>query len=925
MDGTRKRAGRRAQSDNRPRASVPDAPQRNVVERVLALQRTAGNHATSALLQRSEVTAGTAAAVKFTIGADLSLPLVTRAWARTLGGALDDNGVAALREAALSGDETIDDNERMFIAALLEPGNAKKWHAKGHRGLLSGQKIEFDAASITAANRARVRDFGRGTTPTRVRLKESGDENAHAAALKEDIVDLAGPFATTARDALALADGAKVTHIALYYAMLNGASDSTPGDRAFAGAVYVIARRERLPVAADLMAGRVKVDQVPRSSLPKDAEGMYQPRANASGRKGDTVYLPSDLQFLSLVGQGTVVHELTHVAQDAQANSPAEVPVVEAEFPAFRAEARFLLHAIASRSGPPRDRAVEEIAKNVRLPTLLSMVLEATELLGDDTALTALKDLHAKVLTDGDPKTALELKGADLNSLLQGLSDEDRHYETTQKVEKRTREAIGEDYRRIRPGRDDGFGGESVLDISSGPGSQAPTLQRQPEGAGKALASDEIDFIIGGDVSVAFALRAKKLAKRQITAAAQLELHDLALQADDTVNDAERMFIAALADPANAKNVADAKMKAADVVRLSFARDDATRKRMRDVSDLRRPGLTGDVAAANDEFVGAAMALDLGKATAALAKAERAAERQILKLAGSRARDILAFGHENGITANEILDAMINASSDSTAGDMVAAGAVYAIAKASRHELADHVRSGRLKVDAMKKLDSGVEGFEPRGVYQPAARDLRQKQGSAQSKGDTIYLSSSFDIRNLADRGTVVHELQHAMDDWKAATTGPLERRSTVDLELAGYTAGARYTLEELSRTKDRPTAITDVAEQWDAKRVLAAGLASRTDPRSTPTNWIEVKGGPLVPVVREVYAKVKDKQSIESKMGEFPWVVEQDFQELVRALKGEIISGGAVDPRDQTSLDSLSGESMLDTIGRRPPPRRGP
>jgi hypothetical protein len=81
--------------------------------------------------------------------------------------------------------------------------------------------------------------------------------------------------------------------------------------------------------------------------------------------------------------------------------------------------------------------------------------------------------------------------------------------------------------------------------------------------------------MIGGDVSVEFARRAKKLAAGRITKATDLELHDLALK-DDTATDGERMFIAAMADPANAKRIDGAKVEEAEVVRLSFRRDAAT-------------------------------------------------------------------------------------------------------------------------------------------------------------------------------------------------------------------------------------------------------------------------------------------------------------------------------------------------------------
>jgi hypothetical protein len=434
--------------------SAPASPSPGELERVLALQRTIGNRAVSTLLQRSEVTSGDAPVVRFRIGVDVKPPLSSDAWSLTRERALDDGGIAALREAALREDHTIDDNERMFIAALINEENAKTSHSEHPLGFLPGAIVQFAASSITAANRLRVQDFGQASTPW-LSTGPSG--------WRQKIIDLAGPFAGTARDALTLADEASVSLIALYNAMLNGASDSTQGDRAFAGAVYVIAEREGLPVAAELIASRVKVDEVAPSHLPKNAAGMYQSEANAAGWKGDTLYLPSDLQFSSLGGQATVVHELTHVGQDAAVKSPTLIPVAESETEAFRAEARFFLDKIGRLTGLSRAQAVEEVAKDIRLPGLLSMVLEATWTLG---AVAVVKEVHAKVLTDGDPKTAEKFSASDFSAMLQALegSDEDLYQKAISELYGRIDKAIAHDYAAYGPARDRGFIGESILD-----------------------------------------------------------------------------------------------------------------------------------------------------------------------------------------------------------------------------------------------------------------------------------------------------------------------------------------------------------------------------------------------------------------------------------------------------------------------------
>jgi hypothetical protein len=879
------------------------------------------NRIKSRMLSRRGITEGSDAAVRLTIGIDVSLAFAAAAWTQTEHGPLDDSGLAALRKAALNSDETIDDNERIFIAALLDAANVQRFRAKGH--LSTFQEISFPVASVTAANRARVRDFGRVLPPA----SSSARSSDPLAALDQQIVSIVGSFAGVARDALAIADQAKVRHEAIFFAMLNAASDSTEGDRAFAGAVYAIARQERLPVAADLAAGRVKVDQVPRSSLPENAQGMYMPVAGASGRKGDTMYLPSDMTFLTLEGQGIVVHELTHVSQDAEAESNEPVPVVDAEMPAFLAEAGFYLDAIAERTGPARDRAVEEIAKAVRLTSLLSAIYVATEVLENHSALAALRELHAKVLVVGDPRTALALPERAFNAYLQGLADEDQHWETQQRLTKRLRKAIASDYVIASPTRDDKFRGESILD-SPGGASPSPRLQRKPAGQDpSATTTDEIEFIVGGDISVKFAMKAKQLAARGLTSAEELELHALALKGDDTVSDAERLFIVALADPANAKRVAEAKLnEETDVVKLAFPRDAATRARVRHVADLRRPTPSSAVTSTRRELLAAIPTFDAAKVSAAVTKVERAAEEQIMRLTSSRrdsARKVLAFGRANGISADAILDAMINASSDSTEGDMVAAGAVFVIAAAAKHALTSAVRYGEIKVDERAKLKSGVEGLGAAALYRPAASDLRLDHGPRLLKGDTMYLLSSFDVTHLSDRDTVIHELQHADDDRKAASSGPVVLASKLDLELAGYVAGARYTLEEIRKLpagKQRTEAIADVAAHWDTSQAVASVVASRTAPGSGPGKWTEVTATPLQSIVREIYTAAKGKGAFRSRSLDLDDLMKVKLDELVNLnLVGEIMSSGAISATDKTILDSFSGESILDMIERHP------
>lgn len=319
----------------------------------LTLQRTAGNRATRALLQRAIVTGEKLPMVRFTVGVEIDSSLAALAWSRTAGGALDETALAELRLLALQTDETIDDDERMFIAALLDPRNAQRLHAMLPHGFSPADpEISFPVQWISAASRRKVRDLGRSAA------SPSG-----------------GPFASTVRKALALADSAHIPHADVNAAMIAAASDSAPGDRALAAAVFVIARRAGLGVADDLLAGRIKVDEVPAAYIGSWAAAKYQ--SGGSGRKGDTVYLPSSFDVDDLAQQGTVVHELTHASDDKAASAVRTGEADRMELHAFRTQAAFYLRSLGELSGAARDQAIDAVAATAGEVRVYTMILEA--------------------------------------------------------------------------------------------------------------------------------------------------------------------------------------------------------------------------------------------------------------------------------------------------------------------------------------------------------------------------------------------------------------------------------------------------------------------------------------------------------------------------------------------------------------------
>lgn len=413
----------------------------------LALQRAAGNRATRALLQRAVVTSEKFPMVRFTIGVEIDSSLATLAWSRTTNGPLDEAALADLRQTALQTDESIDDDEGIFIAALLDPRNAERLHAMLPDGFAQeGQEISFPVQFISAENRHKVRDFGRSVAPPAEGRRARPSARLRAA--DQAMITRAGAFASTVRKALALADAARISHADVDAAMIAAASDSTAGDRAFAAAVFVIARRAGLAVADDVRDGRIKIDEVPAAYVGTGIAAKYQ--TGGSGRKGDTVYLPSTFDVDDLAQQGTVVHELTHAADDKAVSTVTTTEADRMEMNAFRAQARYYLRSIGELSGTARDRAIDAVAATAGEVRVYTMILEA----------------NVAPIDDYDALVSI-IEQINMRSGALGARAWHRAVNaTTAEIEPTVLEAIRrlERLRRGGRGQIDGLSGESVLD-----------------------------------------------------------------------------------------------------------------------------------------------------------------------------------------------------------------------------------------------------------------------------------------------------------------------------------------------------------------------------------------------------------------------------------------------------------------------------
>ena len=175
-----------------PRLERTPAAAQGPAQRVLALQRDAGNRAVASMLARRVVgNDPSTRVVHLTVGVELTTKLAQRAWELTAKGPLDEAGVEALRNIALEHwFGTIDDDERLFIAALLDAGNAAKLHTTHPRGFSDqGSVIEFDATSITASNRRTVQDSGRSKRPE----PDASDKAYTKDPLDQDILAMGHP------------------------------------------------------------------------------------------------------------------------------------------------------------------------------------------------------------------------------------------------------------------------------------------------------------------------------------------------------------------------------------------------------------------------------------------------------------------------------------------------------------------------------------------------------------------------------------------------------------------------------------------------------------------------------------------------------------------------------------------------------------
>jgi Domain of unknown function (DUF4157) len=244
-----------------------------------------------------------------------------------------------LRQLPLRKRGMLTDNERMFMAGLLDATNVTilKSTAANRARCLS-----FKLSTITSANVRTVKDLGRPSVTRRFTPR-------HAA---NAIRGYSGSNAAQTKALQAFALRHKIDLNDILAAMIRGASDSTPDDRLLAGLVYAVAAQAKHGQAANILTGQIKVDALTPQNM-KSIPGagtfaaFYVAEATGPGLKGDTLYMKTTFDIGKLEDRATAIHELTHAKQDEAKTKPTNVSKVVAEGEAYREEAKYVLAAVA--------------------------------------------------------------------------------------------------------------------------------------------------------------------------------------------------------------------------------------------------------------------------------------------------------------------------------------------------------------------------------------------------------------------------------------------------------------------------------------------------------------------------------------------------------------------------------------------------
>jgi hypothetical protein len=283
-------------------------------------------------------------------------------------GTLSDDEIGALRKDAIDRNGTVIQAELLLMAAMRNPPNVTLMQSYRHGSLI------IPMSQIRKADEDYLTDFGRdslpldiialegqkilanlgliGKTPDDAQNELDGDANDH-------ILEYAGKQFDTQANRLIVTAMSKpeVSLVEILQAMLNAASDSTPGDRVMAGLVYYVARKANHPMTSSILSGALKVDGLIPSVYRRIAGGgsaSYQ-TMSTDVLKADTIYVPTSLDIFNLDDRALIIHELTHAAEDFAATGPKSKDSLNVEARAYKAQGKYMMDEILPQPVAQRD------------------------------------------------------------------------------------------------------------------------------------------------------------------------------------------------------------------------------------------------------------------------------------------------------------------------------------------------------------------------------------------------------------------------------------------------------------------------------------------------------------------------------------------------------------------------------------------
>lgn len=281
-------------------------------------------------------------------------------------GLLDDNEITALRAGAIARNGTIMHVELLLMAAMRNPVNVTLMQAH-----TSGSLI-IPMSQILQADRDYITNFGRESLPDDIiflnlrllaaafglsfeRFEDVELELSRAA--EQQIMQHAGTQFAEQAGRLVVSAEFSDPHVSLteiLIAMLNAASDSTPGDKIMAGSVYDVAKKANHPMAGQILSGAIKVDAMIPSVYRRIAgsgDASYAYSTDSDVRKSDTLYVPTSLNIFELGDRALIIHELTHAADDFAITGRQQVDSLTLETHAYKEQGKYMMDQILAQ--PP--------------------------------------------------------------------------------------------------------------------------------------------------------------------------------------------------------------------------------------------------------------------------------------------------------------------------------------------------------------------------------------------------------------------------------------------------------------------------------------------------------------------------------------------------------------------------------------------